>query len=231
MKHGKIIIWLSIFCAVFIWSGINPHRYFSWFFEALPAMIGFGLIVGTYRKFKFTELVYWCILVHAVIILIGAHYLYSHMPLFEAFKGLFGWERNNYDKLAHLAQGFVPALVLRELIIRFEVIKDRAWTAFLIIASTLGFSALYEIIEWTTTLHATTNSLDLIGMQGYVWDSQTDMLFALIGAILALSILSGVHDKQLRHLKLYGYTTRFHFDLYPVEYGKKVIKKYFTHSK
>ncbi|MEX1221684.1 MAG: DUF2238 domain-containing protein [Idiomarina sp.] len=190
-------LWLAIFFPVLIWSAIEPKDYFTWFLEALPAMIAVVLLALTYQRFPLTPLLYLLILVHAVILMIGAHFTYAEVPLFDSFKEWFGFERNNYDKLGHLAQGFVPAILARELLIRHRVVKSSAWRNLFIISVCLAFSAFYELIEWWVAVASGSGADAFLGTQGYIWDTQSDMGFALLGAILALLTLSKWHDQQL----------------------------------
>lgn len=190
-------IWIAIFCLVLIWSGITPHDYFTWFLEVLPAIIGAIILWKTEQRFPLTPLVYTLILIHAIILMVGGHYTYAEVPLFDTIAEAFDWSRNNYDKLGHLAQGFVPAMVAREIFIRKKLINSKAWENFLIVMFCLGFSALYELIEWWVALLSGESAEAFLGTQGYIWDTQSDMRLALLGAVLALITLSKLHDKQL----------------------------------
>ena len=195
-----IRIWLFIYFAVFIWSIINPKDMFTWFLEVLPAMIAFMVLTLTYKDFKLTPLVYILILIHCIILMVGGHYTYSEVPFFDFFKEFFNQERNNYDKLGHLAQGFIPAIVAREIIIRKSIITIESWRNFFIICFCLGFSAFYELIEWWVAIVSNEASNDFLGTQGYIWDTQSDMAWALFGSILALIFLRNYHDKQLKKI-------------------------------
>jgi putative membrane protein len=195
-----IRIWLFIYFAVFIWSIINPKDMFTWFLEVLPAMIAFMVLTLTYKDFKLTPLVYILILIHCIILMVGGHYTYSEVPFFDFFKEFFNQERNNYDKLGHLAQGFIPAIVAREIIIRKSIITIESWRNFFIICFCLGFSAFYELIEWWVAIVSNEASNDFLGTQGYIWDTQSDMAWALFGSILALIFLRNFHDKQLKKI-------------------------------
>lgn len=195
-----IRIWLFIYFAVFIWSIINPKDMFTWFLEVLPAMIAFMVLTLTYKDFKLTPLVYILILIHCIILMVGGHYTYSEVPFFDYFKEFFNQERNNYDKLGHLAQGFIPAIVAREIIIRKSIITIESWRNFFIICFCLGFSAFYELIEWWVAIVSNEASNDFLGTQGYIWDTQSDMAWALFGSILALIFLRNYHDKQLKKI-------------------------------
>ncbi len=194
------VIWLLIFAAIFIWSSINPKDYLTWFLEVIPALIGLIILAVTYKKFPLTYLLYFLILVHCIILMIGGHYTYAEVPLFDDFKSMFGFERNNYDKLGHLAQGFVPAMIAREILIRKKVISTVPWRNFLIVCFCLAFSAFFELIEWWAALLSGEEADAFLGTQGYVWDTQSDMAWAALGAISALVLLGKWHDKQIRGL-------------------------------
>ena len=193
-------VWIIIFFAVLIWSGIGPKDYPTWVLEVAPAAIGFVILAATYKSFRLTGILYALILLHCVILMVGGHYTYAEVPLFDYLKPVFGFERNNYDKLGHLAQGFVPAMIAREILIRNAIVSSAAWRNFLIICVCLALSAFYELIEWWVAIFSETAAEAFLGTQGYVWDTQSDMAFALIGAVLALLLLGRVHDRQLREL-------------------------------
>ncbi len=182
------------------WSGIQPKDQLTWFLEVLPALIGIVVMAWTYNSFRLTPLLYFLILFHSIILMVGAHYTYAEVPLFDYFKEWFGFERNNYDKLGHLAQGFVPALIAREIIIRKNIIPSSFWQFFFIVSFCLAFSAFYELIEWWAAIAVGEDAEAFLATQGYVWDTQSDMGLALIGAIIALLVLSRLHDKQLNRL-------------------------------
>lgn len=186
---------------VLVWSGIEPKDQFTWFLEVAPAIIGAIAIALTYKSFRLTNLVYALILVHCIILMVGGHYTYAEVPLFDYFKEVFASSRNNYDKVGHFAQGFIPAMVAREIILRKEIIKGAAWQFFFIVSFCLGFSAFYELIEWWVSLATDEGAEAFLGTQGYVWDTQSDMGMALAGAITALVTLKKIHDYQL--LKMY----------------------------
>ncbi|BBW91183.1 MULTISPECIES: DUF2238 domain-containing protein [Pseudoalteromonas] len=192
--------WLSLFFGVLIWSGINPKDQFTWLLEVIPAMIGLALIASTYKYFKLTSLLYFFILVHCIVLMIGGHYTYAEVPLFD---NLFGSERNNYDKVGHFFQGFVPALLAREILLRKQVVNGRGWLTLFVISVSLAFSAFYELIEWWVAVLTGENAEAFLGTQGYVWDTQSDMALALFGAICSLLLLSKLHDTQLKYVKNY----------------------------
>ena len=195
-----IKIWLFIYSVVFVWSLINPKDLFTWFLEVLPAMIALIVLVRTYKNFKLTPLVYTLILIHCIILMVGGHYTYASVPLFDFIKDFLNQDRNNFDKLGHFAQGFIPAMIAREIIIRKSIITIESWRNFFIICFCLGFSAFYELIEWWVALLSNEASNDFLGTQGYIWDTQSDMAWALFGAIFALIVLSKYHDKQLKKI-------------------------------
>lgn len=193
-------VWVVVFLAVFIWSAIEPKDRATWVLEVLPAAIGFALVVWCFFRYPLTPLVYVLILAHAIILMVGGHYTYAEVPLFDWFRDWFDWERNNYDKLGHLAQGFIPAMIAREVVIRFQVFSSRRWAAFFIVCFCLALSAFYELIEWWVALLSDEAADAFLGTQGYVWDTQSDMAWALSGAILALILLGRFHDRQLQEL-------------------------------
>lgn len=197
-----IKFWLFIYFAVFIWSFLNPKDLFTWFLEVLPAIIALIVLAITYKNFRLTLLVYSLILIHCIILMVGGHYTYSEVPLFDFIKDILQQERNNYDKLGHLAQGFIPAMIAREIIIRKSIITIESWRNFFIICFCLGFSAFYELIEWWVAIFTNEASNDFLGTQGYIWDTQSDMAWALFGTILALVFLRKYHDKQLKKSNL-----------------------------
>lgn len=193
-------LWLGIFFSVLIWSAISPHDYPTWILEVIPALIGIVVLALSYKRFPLSTLLYVLILFHCVILMIGGHYTYAEVPLFDTIKEIFGGTRNNYDKLGHFTQGFVPAMIARELLIRFEVVNGKYWMQFIIVCICLAISAFYEMIEWGVAVMSETAAESFLGTQGYVWDTQSDMGWALLGAIMALAILGKFQDKQLSRL-------------------------------
>ncbi|OUR88982.1 hypothetical protein A9Q92_01765 [Methylophaga sp. 42_8_T64] len=187
-------LWIIIFSLVLIWSGIHPKDQFTWLLEVAPAIIGAGIMLYSYNSFRLTPLIYSLILAHCIVLMIGGHYTYAGVPLFD---GLFGAERNNYDKVGHFFQGFVPALLAREILIRKQVVNGRYWLAVIIVSITLAFSAFYELIEWWVALTSGEDAEAFLGTQGYVWDTQSDMGMALLGAMTSMLLLANYHDKQL----------------------------------
>ena len=190
-------LWLIVFLATLIWSGLHPKDRLTWFLEVLPALIGLILLVATRRSFPLTGLAYFLILIHCIILMVGGHYTYAEVPLFDRIRDWFDLGRNHYDKLGHFAQGFVPAIIAREILLRKKIISSRAWLAFLVVSVCLAISAFYELIEWWVAVFSEEAAEAFLGTQGYVWDTQSDMMYALVGAITALVLLSRVHDRQL----------------------------------
>ncbi|MBY4677462.1 DUF2238 domain-containing protein [Marinobacterium arenosum] len=193
--------WLICFLAVLVWSAIAPKDRLIWWLEAAPALAAAVALLVTWRSFPLTRLVYQLILLHAIVLMVGAHYTYAEVPVFDYLKATVGFERNNYDKLGHFLQGFVPALVAREILLRKAVIKGTSWRNFLIVCFCLALSAFYELIEWWVALLSQQAGDSFLGTQGYIWDTQSDMAFALSGAILALLLLGRLHDRQLAQLR------------------------------
>ena len=194
-------MWILVFAAVLLWSAINPKDYFTWFLEVIPALIGAAVLALTMQRFTFTRLAYILILVHCIILMVGGHYTYAEVPLFDWLKEVFDMQRNNYDKVGHFAQGFIPAIVAREIIIRKHVINGVAWQNFFIVCFCLAFSAFYELIEWWVAVSTGESAEAFLGTQGYIWDTQSDMALALFGAVAALVMLSRYHNKQLTELQ------------------------------
>lgn len=191
-------LWIGIFVAVLTWSGIGPKDFVTWCLEVAPAVIGGVVLWVTRERFPLTTLVYVLILIHCIVLMIGGHYTYAEVPLGEWVRELVDGSRNNYDKLGHFVQGFVPAMIARELMVRLRVFNSARWRDFFIVSFCLGFSAFYELIEWWVALLSDEAAEAFLGTQGYAWDTQSDMGWALFGAVLALALLSRLHDRQMR---------------------------------
>jgi putative membrane protein len=187
------VVWLL---ALFV-SGIAPYDRLTWFMEVAPAMIVLPILWATRRRFEFTALVYWLIMIHGLILMLGGAYTYARVPLGEWVQEWFQLTRNPYDKLGHFAQGFIPAIVARELLIRVFGIPAGKLNAFLVIAICLAVSAVYELIEWWAALAMGQGADDFLGTQGDQWDTQSDMFLALVGAIFALVFLSHSHNRSM----------------------------------
>lgn len=197
IQRGLIPLWLIVFCAFLIWSGIKPHDYFTWFLEVSPALIALVILGATYKKFRFTDMAYWLMLIHAIILMIGGHYTYAKVPLFDWLKDAYDLSRNHYDKLGHFAQGFIPAIIAREILIRKSPLNRGKWLFFIVVSICLAISAFYEFIEWWVAVATGTAAEAFLGTQGYVWDTQSDMFLAFLGAIIALVLFGKIHDKSL----------------------------------
>ena len=191
------VSWIAVFTAVLIWSGIAPHDYPTWLLEVAPALVAAAVLWFTRDRFPLTTLTYVLILVHCVILMIGGHYTYAEVPLGDWVRDAFDQSRNNYDKLGHFAQGFVPAIVAREILIRLRVVSTSGWRNFIIVSICLAISAFYELIEWWVALLSADAADSFLGTQGYIWDTQSDMWTALLGAVFALILLGRLHDRQL----------------------------------
>lgn len=199
-KNYKISL-LVIFLLALLWSTINPKDYFTWFLEVFPAIIGLIILIMINRKFELTKPLYFLLLIEGLILVIGGHYTYAEMPLFNWLKDAFDLGRNYYDRLGHLTQGFVPAIIAREILIRKNVLKPGAWLYVIIVCICLAISAGYEFIEWWVAIASGTAAEAFLGTQGDVWDTQWDMFMAFIGANLGLILLSKLHDRYLAKLE------------------------------
>ena len=188
---------LAIVAAVLVWSAIAPHDRFTWLLEVFPVLIGIPILIYLYPRFRFTPLVTGLIVIHAVILMVGGKYTYAEVPLGFWLARTFHFTRNHYDRIGHLAQGFVPALIAREVLIRRSPLRGSRWLPFFVVSFCLALSALYELIEFWTALATGSASEAFLGTQGDPWDTQWDMMLALIGAILALALLGRWHDRQL----------------------------------
>ena len=192
-------LWLAVYFSVLIWSAIDPKDLFTWFLEVIPALIGIVILALTYKKFPLTPLLYGLILIHMVILMVGGHYTYAEVPLFDYLKEVLEQSRNNFDKVGHFAQGFIPAILAREILLRKDVVTgSKIWLNYIVLSIILAFSAFYELVEWWVALATGENAEAFLGTQGYVWDTQSDMGWALMGGISALLLLSRLHDRQLK---------------------------------
>jgi len=193
--------WLTVFFGVLAWSAWDPHDYPTWWLEVSPALVGLILLIATRRSFPLTPLAYWLILIHAIVLMVGGHYTYAEVPAGDWVRDLVGGQRNNYDKLGHLVQGFVPAIIAREILVRNQVVARRGWLGLLVVCICLAISALYELLEWWVALFSEEAAEAFLGTQGYEWDTQSDMFLALVGATLAVVLLSRWHDRQLQRIQ------------------------------
>ncbi len=197
----KYLVLISLFFLGLILSGIHPHDYFTWILEVFPAIIGLVVLILTFKKFRFSDLTYFFILFHCYILFIGGHYTYAEVPLFHWVKEVFHQTRNNYDKVGHFTQGFVPAMIVRELFIRRQIVKKGSWLSFLTVCVCVTISAFYELLEWFVAVSSGESSDSFLGTQGYVWDTQSDILYALFGATCMVIFVSRIQDKQIHKMK------------------------------
>ena len=189
---------LATVLGVIAWSGWRPYDRFTWWLEVTPGLVAIALLLATYQRFRFTTLVYILIALHICVLCVGGHYTYARVPFFEWLRPIFGWQRNHYDRLGHLMQGFVPAIIAREVLLRVGVLSRKTWLPFVVISICLAISAFYELLEWWTAMLSGSAANDFLGSQGDVWDTQSDMCLALVGATCALLLLSQAHDRALR---------------------------------
>jgi putative membrane protein len=190
-------IWAAATGVVLLWSGIAPHDRITWWLEVSPVLLGAPLLLVTARRFPLTPLLYGLLFAHAVILMVGGHYTYARVPFGFWMQDVFDFARNHYDRIGHLAQGFVPAILAREILLRRTPLVPGGWLFLLVLSVCLAFSALYEMLEWWTALLGGIAATDFLGTQGDVWDTQWDMFLAGVGATAALLLLSRLHDRQL----------------------------------
>ena len=188
---------LALFAIALAWSAVRPHDWFTWVLEVFPAVIGAVLLIATRRRFALTPLLYLLLFLHALILVVGGHYTYALVPFGFWMRDAFGFARNHYDRIGHFAQGFVPAIVAREILIRRNVVRGRGWLFSIVVAFCLGISAAYELLEWIVAEMSGSKGDSFLGTQGDVWDTQKDMALALLGSIAAQLTLSRLHDRQL----------------------------------
>ena len=198
MKPSQIHLYLLIaFLAILIWSGYAPKDRFIWFLEVFPVIVFAVALVAIYPKLKFTMLVYCLIWLYALVLMVGGHWTYSQMPLFSWLRDEYGLARNHYDRVGHIMQGFVPAIMVREILLRNNVVKGRAWLFFIVTCICLALSAFYEFIEWWMAIASGSAADDFLATQGDIWDTQWDMFVAFCGAIASQILLARWHDRQL----------------------------------
>jgi len=193
-------LWLLLasLAAAMLWSGIGPKERATWWLEVAPVLVGIPILAATYRRFPLTPLAYVLICLHAVVLMIGGHYTYAEVPLFNWIRDAFGLARNHYDRVGHFAQGFVPAILAREILLRASPLRPGGWLFFLVCCVCLAVSALYELIEWWAALATSPETgTAFLGTQGDVWDTQWDMFLALVGSVVAQLALSRLHQRQL----------------------------------
>jgi putative membrane protein len=200
MKSSTILIepllLLVALLVAIIWSVIAPADYGVWLLEAGPVLLALPLLLATYRRHRLTPLLYRLIFLHSLILLLGAHYTYAQVPLGFWLQDVLDFSRNPYDRIGHIAQGFIPAILAREILLRTQAVR-RGWLFFIVLSICLGFSAFYELLEWWTALIGGEAADAFLGTQGDVWDTQWDMFLAMLGAMAAQLLLGRMHDRQL----------------------------------
>lgn len=192
---------LIVFFAVLVWSGINPYDRFTWFLEVVPGVIALLVFGLSYKKLQFTTFTYSIILLHCLILFVGGHYTYARVPLFHEIADWLGTGRNSYDKIGHLFQGFTPVLVAREFLIKKKILGRGIWNSIATLSFAMAFSALYEIIEWLVAIVTETGAEDFLGTQGYEWDTQADMLWALIGGLVMILVFTKMHNRAIKNME------------------------------
>ena len=200
-RSQVLVLALLLLLGLLALSGARPYDRATWLMEVFPIFIAVPALLGTYKRFPLTTLLYALIFVHALVLIVGGVYTYARVPLGFQIAEMLGVHRNPYDKIGHFFQGFVPALVAREILIRGDYIRGRKMLAFVVVCIVLAISATYELVEWGAALWLGQGADEFLGTQGDPWDTQSDMFSALIGAIAALLLLSGVHDRQIERLK------------------------------
>ena len=190
------MLWVLLI-PVYLWSVVCPADWYTWALEMLPVVIGLCVLIPTYNRFRLTNMTYTLIWVHAVVLLVGAHYTYAGVPLFDWIQDVFDLSRNHYDRLGHFVQGFVPAIIAREVLIRTSPLKNSKWLPITVVSVCLSISAVYELLEWAVAVISGTAADAFLGTQGDVWDTQKDMALCLVGSVVSLMLLSRWHDKQL----------------------------------
>jgi len=200
-RNGLLLALLGVLVILLGISGLHPYDRLTWLMEVMPTLIAIPILLITYRRFPLTTLLYFLIFLHSIVLMVGGAYTYARVPFGFDIAHWFGWQRNPYDKIGHFFQGFVPALITREVLIRHAVIKGRKMLTFIIICVVLAISATYELIEWAAALLMGQDADEFLGTQGDIWDTQSDMFMALVGAVAAILILSKIHDRQIKRLQ------------------------------
>ena len=188
---------LGVLAVVSVWSAIAPYDRFTWWLEVFPVLIALPLLLVTGRRFRFSRLAYGLMLVHALILLVGGHYTYAEMPLFNWLRDTFELSRNYYDRVGHVAQGFIPAIVAREILLRNSPLQPGKWLFFIVTSICLAVSACYEFLEWWVAVASGSDAVAFLATQGDVWDTQWDMFLAMLGAVTAQWGLASTHDRSI----------------------------------
>lgn len=199
MFDARTVVFIIVLL-VLAWSGYQPHDYFTWLLEVVPVLVAVPILVVTRQRFRLTDLSYILIAVHATILMVGGHYTYAEVPWFNWLRDAWDLSRNHYDRVGHLAQGFVPAMIAREILLRTTALRVGKMLFFLVVCVSLAISASYELVEWGVAALSGSDVVAFLATQGDVWDTQKDMLMALIGSVLAQWLLAAKQDQQLRQL-------------------------------
>lgn len=195
---GRLLAGLTLsFAAVFLWSAIGPKDRFVWFLEIVPAVCALAILTATFGRFPLTPLAYIAVWLHALILCVGGHYTYAEVPLFDMLSEALSLGRNHYDRVGHFAQGFFPAIIIREILVRTSPLQPGKWLFFIVTSICLAFSAFYELIEWWVALATGEVADAFLGTQGDVWDTQWDMALCLLGAVVSQLLLARRHDRML----------------------------------
>jgi len=197
-RPARILLGFVLACLVL--SRIGAYDGTIWFAETVPVLIGAILLLATWRRFRLTSVLCWLIAIHSIILIVGGHYTYARVPIGNWIQDVLDLQRNPYDRIGHFAQGFMPAILTREILIRRSPLRAGKWMFFLVTCVCLAFSAFYELVEWQYAVQGGDGSMEFLGVQGDVWDAQWDMFMALIGAVLAQITLDRIHNRQLREL-------------------------------
>ncbi len=206
----ELVVLTVALLVLLAWSGIRPYDRLTWLMEVLPVIVALPVMWATWRRFPLTDLLYACIFVHCCVLMLGGAYTYARVPMGFALQDWLGLDRNPYDKIGHFMQGFAPALIAREILIRGAYVRGRGMLTFLVISVVLAVSATYELVEWAAALMLGQGADEFLGTQGDVWDTQSDMFLALLGAVAALAFFSRRHDREIAALasrELPGRTT------------------------
>jgi putative membrane protein len=200
-RETRLLSAAALLTGLLIISGWQPYDRLTWLLEVFPILLALPVLVGTYRRFPLTGLLYFCLFLHAIVLMAGGAYSYARVPLGFEIADLLHLHRNPYDKIGHFFQGFVPALLAREILIRGHHVAGRRMLAFIVVCIALAISASYELFEWGSAVMLGQGADEFLGTQGDPWDTQSDMLFALIGASVAVLTLARFHDAQIARLK------------------------------
>lgn len=204
IRNAELMALAALVLGVTAWSWQQPADRLTWWLEALPVLIALPLLAATRTRFPLTRLAYWLIAVHSIVLLVGAHYTYARVPVGFWMAEVFGFARNHYDRIGHLAQGFIPAILAREILLRHRALMPGGWLFFLVCCFVLALAASYELVEWWTAVIAEQGAIAFLGTQGDPWDTQWDMLLALLGGGAAQLLLARLHDRQLARLPARG---------------------------